>query len=284
MHRLGSLVILAACSSGTGATQIEVTEHNELGITALETARGGGTFTLRALAADGQEIAFVSERIGIVDDLPELLPGDTTGTEIVVSVLGSEVRMVTHETERFRIQPIDGERATADFFALDAVARVLASDAHIEVPTPAATSQTGETPYYAESCHGNVLLTSPSVRDCCHSFFLSNPFWQNTLFVRPSDQKVISRDGIGSTCKASDGVSACSGAACYYGPFGFARPVVYSYGSNPYIKKYPYSESNTYCYGTSGPGPSQYPSLGAGTNPTGQGCPGGGTGAYQWDY
>ena len=278
---LCTLTLVAGCSIDDGVERIDVTEPNDLGVTMLETTRtSDGVFTLRALSADGQQLAFVTERIGVVDELLEVAPGDNFGAEIVVSVLGSEVRMVTHETELFRLQPIDGEHATAELFALDTVARVLSREAHIEFPKLVPVA---ETPYYAEGCRPNHLLTTPTVRDCCHSFFLNNPYWQNTLFVRPADQKVVSRDGIAYTCKASDGVSACNGASCFYGPFGFARPIFYSYGSHPYIPKYPYSESNTYCYATSS-GSSAYPNSMWGQNPTGQGCPGGATGAFQWDY
>ena len=73
----------------------------------------------------------------------------------------------------------------------------------------------------------------------------------------------------GAGCRASNGISACSGAACYYGPLGFARASMYS-APTPYvyIKKWP--EPGQPNYDTCSAEASQTPQSYFATNPVGR--------------
>jgi len=58
---------------------------------------------------------------------------------------------------------------------------------------------------------------------------------QNTIFIRPTDGANImrARNPTGEGCKGFYG-EACSGTACYYGPFGFSVASVFTYPGYPY--------------------------------------------------
>ena len=108
----------------------------------------------------------------------------------------------------------------------------------------------------------------------------------DTVFVRDDRRTVVVRGRArGTATCVGDAGQPCLGAACYYGPNGFSRPTFHTsnYASTPYA-----FTTTAYGYCTfqwvsgSGSG-SAFPDR-TGTYPSGRGCPGGFTGAYQWDY
>ena len=154
----------------------------------------------------------------------------------------------------------------------------VATDDEADQPTSDGHQEVG---YTVGGCTGTWLLTTPTAQQCC---FTNGGSGQYTLFVRPSDQMVVKRMrnpyGPGTPCKASDGFSACSGADCYYGPFGFARATLWSVGSTPRV--HTLGGRIAYCDAEAS-GTIQWGDLN-GTNSPGQGCPGGFAGWGQWDY
>src|SRR5262245_6785221 len=97
----------------------------------------------------------------------------------------------------------------------------------------------GEIPFITPtSCPSNILLNTPVAAECCYGPIASDPTGTYTSFVRQSDSMVITRKqnpngGIG--CRAADGVSLCSGAACFYGPLGFGRATTSPYNGSHLI-------------------------------------------------
>ena len=103
-----------------------------------------------------------------------------------------------------------------------------------------------------------------------------------TVFIRASDGQAVSRQQ-GDPCTGPNG-EACSGAACYYGPNGFSRASTWRGGAYGLVDNGWYENCVTEWSDT--PFESywiMFPDV-TGTFPTGQGCPGGATGAAQWDY
>jgi len=251
-------------------------------VAALETQRaaaeGNQLFTLRALSAAGEDLASVQLTTGAIADLPALLPGEGSGSELVVIVGSEHVRVVSYETERLVFQPT-ADSAVARLFAIEAVSATLERETSVAVIAP----EVAEAAYSASNCGANLLLTSPVANQCCYSDgYAHSTFY--TIFIRPSDHKVIKRyrNPTGLGCRASDGVSACSGDLCYYGPYAFARAQVIDGGSNPLIKTFS-SGSSVWCDQAS-TGTVTYPNV-TGTNAPGVGCPGGNPGgSTAWDY
>ena len=86
-----------------------------------------------------------------------------------------------------------------------------------------------EVPYSTRPCPTTYLLTTPPALQCCYT--LNTSGYDFTLFIAGDGLnagKFIQRYGPYAPCKASDKVTACSGTNCYYGPYGFSRPVVYT--------------------------------------------------------
>jgi hypothetical protein len=78
---------------------------------------------------------------------------------------------------------------------------------------------------YAGSCSAASVLVTPLAKQCCYGIQFKNGS-NKTIFILP-DGRVAHRvhnDAGGGGCKASDGVSSCSGTACAFGPLGFAPP------------------------------------------------------------
>ena len=269
--------------------EIQIAEQNDLQITMLRSERavqaGNKIYTLKAYRADEQEVAFVRLTTGTIPGLSDTSPGtDDFGAEIVISVRGTEVRIATRETTRFELGPLGRNPAVASFLMLDSVASALEGGANIIVDRAAAAA---ERPYTVQTCPASHLNTTPAASECCYQYNTAE-LW--TVFRRgPWNDVSIHRKrnpvGPGDPCKAADGVSACSGANCYYGPNGHARALIYGPMSD-YLTIIDWGgecgaifyDNSSCCY---------YSPFGdvTGTFPTGQGCPGGGgTGAGEWDY
>ena len=142
-------------------------------------------------------------------------------------------------------------------------------------------------------CPAQYLLTTPIAEQCCYASMTTNDDDGFTLFYDGKNNRIVTRkrNPYGFGCRASDGISACIGAECFYGPLGFSRP---SFTDPPVTADAPYwtifaatTGSSTTCQLA---GPSSLPFEQtfidrAGLNAPGQGCPGTATmGAREWDY
>ena len=280
---------LGGCAVDGDDHQIAI-EPNAMGITSLRSVHaqqdGNDVFSLHGYTAAGEELASVRLTVGTIADLPTIAPGDAQGSEILLAADGTNLRIVSHEKQLFELQPPTEQPAIAHFLALPAVATILRVEAHVLVPW---ARPDGELAYDLGPPSGAVcptlfLNTSPIANQCCWT----NPYpggGQITLFVRPSDHMVVSRkiNPLNMACKASDGSSACSGNACYYGPNKFARATFSTNGTNPIIRNHHDADGVTRCtsYTT---GAVQYSNI-TGSFATGQGCPGGAGGmSTDWDY
>jgi len=274
------LLVLAACAGIDDGRRIDVAQENGLGIAGLVTERsevnGNKTFMLHALSATDQELASVRLTTGLIAGLSQVAPGQgDLGSEITVSVGGKDLRVMTREMKEFHFDAtLSRDTAVREFLALDAVSSVLAKEAKLSVIQPKAAA---ETPY-TNTCAPSLLNTSPRANQCC---------WDGdaTMFSRSSDNAIVSRihNSTYWTCTASDGVSSCSGDACYFGPNGFARAnFTAPWDTYPWITGEGGGTSS--CEGTfwyEDP-PHEFGDV-DGSFPTGQTCPGGGSSAA-WDY
>ena len=282
---LSGMVLVVGCANtelGTSA-RIVVDQPNKLGVTALEVDRAddGMEIEVRGIDEQGAVRGMMHRRIGSVPDLAQVggaeSSGDDTGTEVTFLVGGQDARMITRGTELIRMGMEDNPIAKP-FLEIDAVRDVLSHN-RFDIVTGGGA---GEISFSTQTCPGSVLNTSPYVTQCCLSLYGGYYF---TLFVNPSNQ-LVRRDYNTSGwagCRASDGVSGCSGQACYYGPNGFARAQIWGPSGYPYV----YSVAGgAFCQGSYYPYPitPAYGSL-SGSFPTGQNCPGGASGpAWDWDY
>ena len=214
---------------------------NDLGIATLQSSQaleeGNRIYTLRGLDADGAEIASVRLKSGWIAEASELPPAELdVATVIDLSAVDSRLRVLTRETGHINIDAGHLEPAIARFLALPEVSETLGREANLFV-TVAAGETAYTDSYYAGTCGADQLLTSPIARICCSDTTFHNSATMNdaskTLFAL--DNEVVSLrtrnmgtfGQLGPSCVAADGHSACSGAACYFGPFGYAKPVLY---------------------------------------------------------
>ena len=266
------LGLFGACTAG-GSDRLEISQPNALGATAFERAHsssdGGEHFELIALDAADREVARVALRTGEVPALQTRLPGaDTLGSEIVLTTAGNQQRVISREVSFHVLQMID-EPALRELMTLPTVATILADEAHILVQASAPM----ERAYSTQSCPSSYMLQTPTAAQCC---FYSMYSTSGTMFVTPAGD-VSNRVGPATPCTAFGGGS-CSGADCYYGPQGFARAQFSNNGQYPSI----YSDAFGGC-GADNQHSSEFGDV-YGDSPNNQGCPGGGTGAGQWDY
>jgi len=280
------LVCIAGCAPADDSS-IEVTTPNELGVTMLAvdhfTDGDARVFELRGLDAAGQQQALVRLRTGTIADAAQWFPAGTPddfGSEIITSIGGNDARYVTRETELF---VLEAEEPTSQRF-LALASATLEREAHILVPPVAAD---GDTPYITGACRSFDLLTSPVADQCCYAFAPApSLIGGGTKFYNASLNKVVTRkiNKYGYGCRASDGVSACAGINCYFGPLGFARPVMASPPAYPYWRiQSLYQPDMCSAVGYQTP---VSPVFGAmtGSYATGLGCPGGNDGKFSWDY
>jgi len=277
-----AITLLAGCEVGEPrSTTVDINEQNELGLIALQTERvadeGNDVFMLHAFTADGLERASIRLVKGAIADLPRMIPGDSSGSEIVVSIDGTESRMLTRETQYFVISPDSfANPAVAGFLGLAAVSSTLEREAHI-ISHVAPTTQ--DRPLYVTSCGPGMLLTTPTAYECCYD----GTSYHGTVFHR-ADESISQRYGQGGACTAYGG-GACNGASCYYGPFGFARANIYTPSGDYRYAEIRDNGGNSYCYwGFARFNPPSYFNSLSGWNAPGTGCPGGATGAGDWDY
>jgi len=279
------VAITSACGIDSGPEQIAIEQQNQLGVVAIELDRaqvdGNRTFEMRGLDASGQVVARVGMRIGEISDLLDHVPGlDRFGSEITMSFTGHEPRrLVSRETEYLAIPP-SSDAAVQEFLALPPISDALAHEAGIHVPELRVENAYDYYPYTVQ-CPASYMLTSPTAVECCWS---SNNPWgpSGYTYFATSATTWSYRQGPSTACRAQNG-GACNGASCYYGPMGFARAVIDTYPSVGHMRTFgigswPYCGVNYPDYTSA-----EFGNV-VGTGSTGQGCPGGGTGAYQWDY
>jgi hypothetical protein len=295
------LIGLAGCIADGGhrSDVITVTQANSLGVTTLQADRveqdGNSVYTLRGLSAGGQQVASVRLTLGEIPDLAQIAGGGTNfGSEIVVLIGDNDpVRTVSHETRLLQIRP--WTPALTQFLDIPAVVSALSVQANIAVMAlnPAGTGEEAYTFFY-QACPASYLLSSPVADQACfggeYTLGVHNlPVYSEefTLFVRPSDNMVVTRQRnvtytgtpqiTGEPCTNGSGSDTGCGSACIYGPQGFAKGSFTSFGANPVI-----TDLNSVCNGSSS-GTVFFGNV-TGTNPTGQGCPGSSQGFGDWDY
>jgi hypothetical protein len=272
-----SLLVIASCtlSGGDGAT-VSV-EPNALGVTKLvvhRSERGGDRrYELRGVDDHDSELASVQLRTGLLGEL-----GGVSGSELAISIGGAETRFLSRETQLFDLSGTT--IASSPFLAIPAVASTLEHDANIIVqsqPMPA------DEPHVLASCSPNDVTSGVMAYQCCmklinYLHLMNNPIW-------PNETIVLRRKGA-AACTAQGG-GPCAGGACYYGPNGFSRPVYTPPGPGQFARIF--ADSTGFGNGwlcasgfvSSDPAP-QFTDV-AGSFPAGQGCPGGGSGAGEWD-
>jgi hypothetical protein len=302
------VVLAGACVSITDeSVRTQITEPNRLGVHSIEVDRFDedqvNVFELRGLDASGSEVARIGVRSGLINDPRMPAHWGGVGSEIVItSSGGKELYGVTSETRALRLPNGDLDTGLKELIKLDAVSAALA-DARFVSPAVAvedAYAYSGST----WDCIAGELNTNPPAGQCCSDHWGKQRFYalatgNSGAQVGDLIDKWKSPYG---PCKAYGGGS-CSGSACDYGPNGFARP--YNWGSSYYyqgnkivsIPEYEcpydyYDEWGNCVYGYQITGydcqmgvsayATEFPTA-YGTFATGQGCPGGGTGAGQWD-
>jgi len=236
---------------------------NALEVSSLVIERGDQAFDLTGLDEQGAERAHFALRV------------DDAGTRIEISALADRVQLVTPETHVAH-QTMTGYAQVDAFLRLPEVVAALDREAGIHVLTPDELGAVDETPYLS-SCPADKLLVTPLARQCC---------WDGlgTTFVNDSNfvvRRIYNYAHGGAGCKAADGVGACSGLGCYYGPLGFAVWTM-AQGNAPYI--YPKVQPQfSLCAWAFYPTPQTpiYANV-TGTQPRGLTCPGSAT--AKWDY
>ena len=298
---LGLAFVVSCIGSGDREPQRIAMPANDWGIVALEVGHVDGVehrFELRGVDSSDREVASVRLRVGTIADLGDYLPDTDTlgnnGSEMVLRWRGAEDRRVSRETELFFLRASMPELQR--FLQVPTVSAALAK-AHILVTSSHALAPS-ESPYgtlgyghpYDWGCSANMLLTSPVASQCCwdngynntycdtgvqRRFFDGCYFEQDngaTVFKNPNGNAVTrtyNTNGNGG-CRAADGVSACSGTDCFYGPYGFSRATVGSVVT--YIGVVYSALPNGYSYTCNPGGANANLADVTGTLPTGAGC------------
>jgi hypothetical protein len=286
-----AFALVASCTNPDNVSQrIAITEPNALGVRSIEVSRSEDTFALRGLTASYDEVASVRLRIGEVDDLADITGKPRIGSEIVLAAQGEQTRIVSRETQLFRLPP-SNDAALQLFLQLAPVASALET-AHIVVRhAPAAGG--GESAYADMTCPAHDLNTSPVADQCCYTEALTDYPYPNTYFVAASGAhagNIIYREtSTNPPCTSISGGS-CNGAGCYWGPDGFARASIVTGSGTPRVTNVGSggNERNNqdYCqalFYASGAPPIAFSNV-TGTFATGQGCPGSSSGDDDWDY
>jgi len=293
MHKPGLLsLVVAGCTAPVDvSSRIDVATTNDLGIKSLVVERSSDhdrdVSLLQAFAADGSERASVQVTRGVIELLPQKLE---RGSEIIISIEGRPSRATTREVRTIAYSPDPNrDTATAQFLTIPEVQGALVHDAELEV-TVAPTHAPGSVETsYGTACSPDNLNVSPVARGCCEIRYYVNGGYPpaDTWFFRDDNVVVSRRWSQYGGCKGQNGES-CDGAGCYFGPNGFARAVFHFPASweGPYPTIYGDPEWDWYYCQVSwnpSPAPSDFADL-AGNFPVGQGCPGGDSGEYQFDY
>ena len=291
-------LLLVGCVQDPRTT---VTTPNQLGVVSLSltetTEAGERVVELAGFDAADQRVALVHVRIGSVPQLAQLGPGDDFGSEVILSVAGGEsMSSISRETKAITIAGFDP--LTRSFLELPEAAEMLRTARFTVLATDPATDVAyGD---YTQTCPQNTLLTMPTAYQCCYSGSGGSGagngkgyygYYPATFHVRAEDGTanagalVYRKRSTCGSCKSAT-CGACNGADCYYGPFGFAKAVMtLRSGSASSRTVQVFYGSEIWCDGifTQNPPAPYWPNVN-GTNASGQGCPGGATGAGSWDY
>jgi len=258
----GIVAILSGCTVSGPEPQrtIDIDDGNAAGVTRIEIDQDGDNFEVRGLDGNGGEVVSVRRRIGTIPDLAIVTnnAGDF-GSEVIVSAGDFTRRWISLETRQSVVYPTGNP--TIEAFTQHEVVKTVLHDAQTSVIATAADRAY----FYTVEAPSEYFLFGWAREACWTSHFY-------TLHI--NDAGVASyRNGPGTPCTSSTG-GACSGSSCYFGPFGFARA---SFGgTGNHIRDY---------YGECAEDPYVQNFLGtSGNNQPNQGCPGGFSGAGQWDY
>ena len=305
MRTCALLLALLSCTPDH-TTQIPVPEQNEAGVVALAiehtTQQSDAVFDMHALNGNDETVASVHVRTGNVADVADQLPGegDRGGSEIVFTSAHGETRLLTRERERLEMLP-PSDATIAELVALPSIRKTLEREAKLFIQQPKLAN--GDTAYATALCPTSELLSSPVAKQCCFQDSLM------TRFINPASQFVTRQKSTYGICKASDGGS-CAGSNCYYGPYGYSRATITGSGYTE-MKVYVVLTMFSVCspdYGypggfadvsgtgglacgcaCNGNGTRCYDSSKSGDCPGAPncntvGCPGGGSGAGEWNY
>lgn len=272
-----SLLVIASCTLSGGDDATVSVEPNALGVTKLvvhRSERGGDRrYELRGVDDHDSELASVQLRTGLLGEL-----GGVSGSELAISIGGAETRFLSRETQLFDLSGTT--IASSPFLAIPAVASTLEHDANIIVqsqPMPA------DEPHVLAACSPGDVTSGVTAYQCClkltanYLHLMNSSMWPNETIAFRRQR---------SACTAQNG-GPCTGGTCYYGPNGFSRPVFTLPGPGQYARIYadPTGFGNGWLclaeFVSSDP-PIQFTDV-AGSFPAGQGCPGGGSGAGEWD-
>ena len=299
MSRFLWISLLFGCVEPSNGTDVEVTGTNDLGVATLHSERRAedGLDVRRLVANDaaGIEIARIEERVGSIAEVARRFPGpDSRGSEQIITIGDQTWHSYSRETNVFTIANVSGVPAFESLFRLPPVRSALAEmNVFAAISEPHAARDTA---FSYGGCSASSLNTSPTVSQCCQdSVYLGyDNQWASTWFVPTSGANagavVVRYQSPYGPCRAFNGGS-CSGADCYYGPNGFARASVHADSYNiivsTYLSYYNPQQDEWY-YDTSCnrtyTGTTEFPGTMTGTFATGQGCPGGDSGEYSWDY
>jgi hypothetical protein len=266
-----SLLVIASCTLSSGDDATVSVEPNTLGVTKLVERRseGGGDrrYELRGVDDHDRELATVQLRTGQLGEL-----GGVSGSELVISIGGVETRFRSRETQLFDLSGT--AIASSPFLAIPAVASTLEHGANIIVqPRPVLADE----PYVLAACASSNVTSGVTAYQCCLKLTVN--------YFQMTDESIGLRHQ-GPVCTAENG-GPCTGGTCYHGPNGFSRAIFMQPGPGQYARIYsdPTGLGGGWLCGanfvSSDPAP-QFTDV-AGSFVPGQGCPGGGSGAGQWD-
>ena len=268
LKNIVTLGLLCLSCAGEDTSHVSV-EPNDLGVKSIQVERyfdhADAVFELRGLDADDHQVALVRVRTGTIDGLPGVVEDDDhLGSEITTDVLGDKTTTVTRETALIQLS-VDSQ--TRQFFAIPAVASVLAAEAHLVAAS--SPELVDEVPLTTQTCPSNLVMGSAYA--CCYSgssTTSAKAYWNVTA---PTQSVVTRSQNPNHTgCRASNGTSTCSGSLCYYGPLGFTRSNITSNINNYYLIIQ--LTNCSYGWGPSTPGPGPQPGNVSGTGGTDCGC------------
>jgi hypothetical protein len=213
---VAAMGFLAGCGSQADGELVAV-EHNSLGIAQVEIdhdmIKGERVMTARGIDQDGEQIATATLRTGMVLYGADVEPAWNEGTELTIAI-GDESRVYTTPDRLPHEETLPYQTDLATFVRLKAVSTAIDDEAGIRFAEP---SISDEVAFAAENCSGAHFPTdkgSPS--QCCRDgvnlyFKIASGSNLNKLGWRQMHSSL-------QACRASDGSSSCSDAACTYGP------------------------------------------------------------------
>ena len=308
-----AFVGLASCATSEGE-RIPVPEDNDLGAIALRVDRfvrgGDRIFELRGLNDRDEEVALVRLRIG---SIPELSETNGVGSELILAHAQDELRIISAAVDGRTISPEDVP-ALSTFLQLRSVRSALQAASIVVASTPDESAYSFTS---TATCTTSQVLSSPIAQQCCYTTN-SFPSQGYTFFVAGGGNHsgyYVRRWGPGAVCTSSTGGS-CSGASCSFGPYGFQLPEFFAgSGTRRVLQHVYFTTGDIRCISqdfASNPPPPSYPDVtgtggtacGCACDGSGQrcydsskpgncpnapacstvGCPGGASGAGNWNY